>query len=143
MSVKLAPIVITPEAIALYQAEHPIKRHKNKKRATPTSSPEDIAEDFMLNYSSARLLEVLVDSRGKKIDIGWIIRRYLDILGREDIKPAEETAILDRLQSFLVLGAIQDPKLAERIERKTGLRGKGPVAKEHSDPFKGQKLKVV
>lgn len=142
MITKLAPIRITPEQIALFLAQRPVKRRKGKKPPKPESPPEEIAEDFMLNYSSSRLLEVLVDSKGKKIDIGWIIRRYLDILDREETKPAEETAVLDRLQRFLVIGAIQDPKLAERVERKTGLPPKGPGAKEHSDPFRGLKIKT-
>lgn len=141
MKTKIAPIQITPEQIALYLADHPVKRRKGKK-VKPESPPEEIAEEFLVNYTSARLLEVLVDSSGNKIDIGWIVRRYIDILDREDTKPAEETAILDRLQSFLVLGAIQDPKLADRVQRKTGISPKGPVAKEHSDPFKGLKIKT-
>ena len=139
-TVKLSPI--TPESIALFLARNPIKRHKSRKPAKSSSPPEEIAEDFMLNWSSARLLDVLKDARGRKIDIKWIVERYLDILDREDIKPAEETAIVDRLQSFLVIGAIQDPKLAEHLQRKLGVSPKGPGAKEHSDPFKGLTVKM-
>lgn len=144
MKTKIAPIRITPEQIALFLAKQPIKRRKNKKPPKPESPPDEIAEDFMLNYSSARLLEVLVDGRGKKIDIGWIVKRYIDILDREDTKPAEETAILDRLQSLLVIGAIQDPKLAEEVQRKTGISAKGPIAKdlEEDGPFKSLKIKT-
>jgi hypothetical protein len=126
---------VTPASIALHLSEKPMKKgHGNVKRVTSDANPEEIVQEFIRNFSSYRLLEALVDYSGDPIDVEWIISRLLDIFDHPETKASERISILDRFQEYLVLGAIQDPKLAERIQR-TGVKLSKPGAKSQTNPF--------
>lgn len=131
---KIRPKKVSQDDIALFLAKNHRVRGRPVKKST---SYEKHARRFVTEFSAASLFEALKD-RKTPITLSWIVKKLLEILRDPGTKPIDRIAVLDRLKDLLVLGAIQDPELAEQVQ---GVTGKSEE-KSSFDPFKGGKLKI-
>lgn len=124
---------LTPQDAALWLARNPRKRKDGRKRLrSDRSSENDLADDLLRNFSVRSLHAALVDDKGQPINIKWYVKKLLSIFARAD-QQRDRLAVLDRLQSLILLGAIQDREFIESLSRKVG--GLKPVGSEGRDPF--------
>ena len=131
MATKISSKAITQEDVALFLARRKRKRGKPVVKGTP--------RDFVAEFSASNLRDVLKDREKKPITLGWVIKKMLRLLDDENAKVSDKVVILDRLKDHLLLGAIQDPELAEAVTKRVS----GENTKKRYDPFKAGKLKVV
>jgi hypothetical protein len=121
--------VITARDIAAYLAKSPRKKqHKSKK----IDSPEKAADTYVRDFSALNIHDVMRDKKGVKINIEWIIKELVKIYATTE-KDATKVQILDRLQDFIVLGAIQDAEMIKAVRTAAGQVQSGK--KKTEDPF--------
>lgn len=131
----MKPVVkkITQDDVALFLATN--KRNRRKKKKGTSLDP---AGDFVAEFTATNLLSILKDKRKSQVDLGWIVKKLLTLLDSEEAKVSEKIQILDRLKELIVLGAIQDKELAERIS--TGVSAASGLSDQDRDPFHNGKL---
>lgn len=136
---EIKPVLITERDVAVFLANKPRTRRKKAQSARPTAqSPhKEITDEFLRNFSAKKLLEVLVDSKKKPIDVEWIIGKLLKLYDSAQ-KTADKIKILEKFQEFMLLGAIQSPELLESMTRKLA-----DAPKQMKDPFMGHKTNTL
>ncbi len=99
---------------------------KNKKKRTA-------AQEFLEGHSVREIFKALKDGR-TKIDLMWCIQAYLELYYDERARISDQLTIIDKFRELILLGAIQDPALAEFVTRSIA---KAEQSKQEplSDPF--------
>jgi hypothetical protein len=129
---------ISDRDVALWLAKNRRKRRRgNAAKVTKKASDNDLADEFLRNFTPERLFAALVDGR-TPITIEWYVKRMLNILYAEETKSSDRITVLEKLKELLLLGAIQDSSLASAVQ--SNLSGKRS-APDISDPFVGGSLK--
>lgn len=110
---------VTEKDLALYLAD--------PGPGPPTATA---ANEFLHAFSAKKLKTALKTEGGVPITMKWYISELLTLLRDDDTKTVDRINILDRFRALLVLGAMQDPELARKLER-TQVDKPKPM----SDPF--------
>jgi hypothetical protein len=116
--------IIGPQDIAKWVTN----RKRGKKVKKPSTSAE-ASEHLIEQFRSEKILAALKDAKGKPVDIDWLVKRWVEE-AEEAESSKDRREALEKLEQFIVLGAIQDKDLAESIG-KIVKEGKEPI----TDPF--------
>jgi hypothetical protein len=117
--------VTTDHSVAAYLAGTSLpKKHGSKKDKTS----QDKALTLLREFTAGNLYDILVDPKGNRIDLKWLVQRLVEITFTG--KASERLMALDRLKEFVLLGAIQEKDLADAMTR----GGKAP-SENQFDPF--------
>jgi hypothetical protein len=89
---------ISEEDVGAFLARRsPPKPRHGSKKLSRRSDRTDLSEHFLSQFSVGNIYEVLVDLKGKRIDLDWIVKKYLKLLDDSFAKVAEKKVILDTL----------------------------------------------
>lgn len=119
---------VTEKDLALYLAD--------RGPGPPTATE---ANEFLTAYSTKKLKKALKTPEGVPITLAWYVEQLLELKDEPDTKAVDRINILDRLRALLVLGAIQDPELARRLQSSSA----GEKPKPMSDPFTERQLRMA
>ena len=98
---------IDEQTLALFLVDP--ARVKNKKKRTQ-------AQEFLESHTISALAKALKDGK-QRVDLTWCIQAYLELFYDERAKISDQLTIIKEFRELILLGAIQDPALAEFVTR--------------------------
>jgi hypothetical protein len=114
---------IDAQTLALFLVDP--TRVKSRKKRT-------LAQEFLESHSVRSISKALRDGR-TKIDLTYCVKAYVKLFHDERARISDQLAIIDRFRELIVLGAIQDPNLAEYLTRAVARLDQ--KEEKMSDPF--------
>lgn len=100
-------------------------RVRNRKKRTQ-------AQEFLESHTVSALTKALIDGK-RRIDLTYCVKAYVRLFHDERAKITDQLTILKEFRELILLGAIQDPALAEHITRTVAQTEKKETAMK--DPF--------
>lgn len=117
---------VTAEDIALHLSGVTRRKMTNINQ---NSKPHLHAHEMLDNFGVSKIWQALAK---KKVDITWYINKLISMAENAE-RDADALNALEKIKEMMIIGAIQDPELAEWIQARS--TGKPPKSGEDFDPF--------
>lgn len=114
MSVEIK--TLSPADVVVYHASRPSrKRRQRKTELSENPAPREIAAFYADQYTVESIHKAL-QWKGKTVDLEWLAKKMLDMLHSSKASFAVKIQVIDRLEKWILLGAIQDTKVFSSIK---------------------------